>query len=232
MNVSGVNALVTGANRGLGAALVGELLARGAGTVYAAARDPRSVVHDDPRVVPLQLDVTDLASVRAAAARADDVDLVINNAGTSGAGSLLTGDPEHARAEMETNFWGPVAVLRAFAPVLARRGGGTVVTVLSALSWAAAPWAGSYAATKAAAWSLTNGVRVELREQGTHVVGVYLGFMDTDMVAHLDVPKIAAKDVAAQIVDGIVAGADEVLADAPSRGLKQALAGAPAGLEV
>jgi NAD(P)-dependent dehydrogenase (short-subunit alcohol dehydrogenase family) len=232
MNVSGVNALVTGANRGLGAALVGELLARGAGTVYAAARDPRSVVHDDPRVVPLQLDVTDLASVRAAAARADDVDLVINNAGTSGAGSLLTGDPEHARAEMETNFWGPVAVLRAFAPVLARRGGGTAVTVLSALSWAAAPWAGSYAATKAAAWSLTNGVRVELREQGTHVVGVHLGFMDTDMVAHLDVPKIAAKDVAAQIVDGIVAGADEVLADAPSRGLKQALAGAPAGLEV
>jgi NAD(P)-dependent dehydrogenase (short-subunit alcohol dehydrogenase family) len=232
MNVSGVNALVTGANRGLGAALVGELLARGAGTVYAAARDPRSVVHDDPRVVPLQLDVTDLASVRAAAARADDVDLVINNAGTSGAGSLLTGDPEHARAEMETNFWGPVAVLRAFAPVLARRGGGTAVTVLSALSWAAAPWAGSYAATKAAAWSLTNGVRVELREQGTHVVGVHLGFMDTDMVAHLDVPKIAARDVAAQIVDGIVAGADEVLADAPSRGLKQALAGAPAGLEV
>lgn len=232
MNVSGVNALVTGANRGLGAALVEELLARGAGTVYAAARDARSIAHADPRVVPLHLDVTDLASVRAAAARADDVGLVINNAGTSGAGSLLTGDPEHARAEMETNFWGPVAVLRAFAPVLARRGGGTAVTVLSALSWAAAPWAGSYAATKAAAWSFTNGVRVELREQGTHVVGVHLGFMDTDMVAHLDVPKIAAKDVAAQIVDGIVAGADEVLADAPSRGLKQALAGAPAGLEV
>ncbi|WP_018334752.1 SDR family oxidoreductase [Actinomycetospora chiangmaiensis] len=232
MTITGKNALVTGANRGLGAALVDELLARGAGTVYAAARDPRSVAHPDPRVVPLRLDVTDLATIRAAAARADDVDLLINNAGTSGAGSLLTGDPEHARAEMETNFWGPVAVLRAFAPVLARRGGGTVVTVLSALSWAAAPWAGSYAATKAAAWSFTNGVRVELREQGTHVVGVHLGFMDTDMVAHLDVPKIAAPAVAAQIVDGIVAGADEVLADAPSRGLKQALAGAPAGLEV
>lgn len=232
MNLTGANALVTGANRGLGAALVEDLLARGAGTVYAAARDPRSVVHRDPRVVPLRLDVTELATVKAAAARADDVDLVVNNAGVSGAGSLLTGDPERARAEMETNFWGPVAVTRAFAPVLARRGGGTVVTVLSALSWAAAPWAGSYAATKAAAWSFTNGARVELREQGIHVVGVHLGFMDTDMIAHLDVPKIAASDVAAQILDGVVAGADEVLADAPSRGLKQALAGAPAGLEV
>ncbi|GAA4847554.1 SDR family oxidoreductase [Actinomycetospora corticicola] len=232
MNLSGANALVTGANRGLGAALVEELLARGAGTVYAAARDPRSVVHADPRVVPLRLDVTDLATIRDAAARAGDVDLLINNAGLSGAGSLLTGDPEHARAEMETNYWGPVAMVRAFAPVLARRGGGTVVTVLSALSWAAAPWAGSYAATKAAAWSFTNGVRVELREQGTHVVGVHLGFMDTDMVAHLDVPKITASSVAAQIVDGVEAGAEEVLADAPSRGLKQALAGSPAGLEV
>lgn len=232
MIIAGANVLVTGANRGLGAALVEALLARGASTVYAAARDPRGLEHPDPRVVPLRLDVTELATVRAAAERADDVDLVINNAGVGGAGSLLTADPERARAEMETNFWGPVAVTRAFAPVLARRGGGALVTVLSALSWAAMPAAGSYSATKAAAWSFTNTARAELRDQGVQVVGVHLGFMDTDMVAHLDVPKIAAPEVAEAVLDGVESGAEEVLADAPSRGLKEALAGPPQGLEL
>jgi NAD(P)-dependent dehydrogenase (short-subunit alcohol dehydrogenase family) len=232
MILSGANALVTGANRGLGAALVEALLARGAGTVYAAARDPRGLAHKDPRVVPLLLDVTDLASIRAAVQRAGDVDLVVNNAGVGGAGSLLTSDPERARAEMETNYWGPVAVLRAFAPVLARHGGGATVTVLSALAWAATPWAGSYAATKAAAWSFTNSARAELRDQGTQVVGVHLGFMDTDMVAHLDVEKIAASEVAERILDGVESGAEEVLVDAPSHALKEALAGPPKGLEL
>ncbi|WP_226361660.1 SDR family oxidoreductase [Pseudonocardia sp. ICBG1142] len=232
MIVSGANALVTGANRGLGAALVTELLARGAGTIYAATRDPRSLRHEDPRVVPLRLDVTDSVTIHEAAQRAGDVDIVINNAGVSGAGSLLHADPERARAEMETNFWGPVAVTRAFAPVLARRGGGALVTVLSALSWAALPFAGSYAATKAAAWSFTNGARAELRSQGTQVVGVHLGFMDTDMVADLDVAKIAAPEVARAILDGVAAGDEEVLVDDPSRALKAALAGSPAGLEI
>ncbi|GAA4790270.1 SDR family oxidoreductase [Actinomycetospora chlora] len=235
MIISGANALVTGANRGLGAELVEGLLARGAATVYAAAHDPQSLTHPavkDPRVVPLRLDVTDLASVRAAAERAGDVDLVVNNAGVSGSGSLLTGDPERARAEMETNFWGPVSVLRAFAPVLARRGGGTAVTVLSALSWAAMPGAAGYSATKAAAWSLTNTARAELRAQGTQVIGVHLGFMDTDMVAHLDVPKIDAWTVADRILDAVAAGEEEVLVDAPSRALKEALAGPPKGLEI
>jgi NAD(P)-dependent dehydrogenase (short-subunit alcohol dehydrogenase family) len=232
MIIPGSTALVTGANRGLGAALVEGLLARGAATVYAAARDPRQAAHKDPRVVPLRLDVTDLASVRAAAERAGDVDLLVNNAGVSGAGSLLTGDPEHARAVMETNFWGPVSVLRAFAPVLARNGGGTAVTVLSALSWAAMPGAGAYSATKAAAWSLSNTARAELRDQGTQVLGVHLGFMDTEMVAHLDVPKIDPTTVAGRILDAVAAGEDEVLVDAPSRMLKEALAGPPKGLEL
>ena len=150
----------------------------------------------------------------------------------SGAGSLLTADPERARAEMETNYWGPVAMLRAIAPVLARNGGGAAVTVLSALSWAAMPAAGSYSATKAAAWSFTNTARAELRDQGTLVVGVHLGFMDTDMVAHLDVPKVAAVDVADRILDAVAAGEEEVLADGPARALKEALSGPPKGLEI
>jgi NAD(P)-dependent dehydrogenase (short-subunit alcohol dehydrogenase family) len=232
MRIAGSTALVTGAGRGLGAALVEALLARGAATVYAAARDPRSVVHQDPRVVPLRLDVTDPASIRDAVERAGDVDLLINNAGIAGNGSLLSGDPERARAEMETNFWGPVTVLRAFAPVLARNGGGAAVNVLSVLSWLTAPATGSYSASKAAAWSLTGSARAELREQGTQVVGVHLGYMDTDMVAALDVPKIAPADVARQTLDAVEEGAEEVLADIPARQAKVALSGAPAGLEL
>jgi NAD(P)-dependent dehydrogenase (short-subunit alcohol dehydrogenase family) len=232
MRIAGSTALVTGAGRGLGAALVEALLARGAATVYAGARDPGAVAHKDPRVVPLHLDVTDLASIAAAAERARDVDLVINNAGVGGNGSLLTADPERARAEMDTNFWGPVAVTRAFAPVLARNGGGAVVNVLSALSWLTAPGVGSYAASKAAAWSFTGSARAELRGQGTQVIAVHLGYMDTDMVAHLDVPKIAPADVARQTLDAISDGDEEVLADLPTRQAKVALSGAPAGLEL
>jgi NAD(P)-dependent dehydrogenase (short-subunit alcohol dehydrogenase family) len=230
MRIAGSTALVTGAGRGLGAVLVEALLARGAATVYAGARKP--LEHKDPRVVPLRLDVTDPASVRAAVERAGDVDLLVNNAGIAGNGSLLTGDPERARAEMETNFWGPVTVLRAFAPVLARNGGGAAVTVLSALSWLTSPLTGSYSASKAAAWSFTGSARAELRGQGTHVVGVHLGYMDTDMVAHLDVGKIAPSDVAQQILDAVEQGAEEVLADLPSERAKAALSGAPAGLEL
>ena len=139
MRLSGTTALVTDAASGLGAGLVHALLARGAATVYAGARDPRAVAHQDPRVVPLHLDVTEPASVRAAAQRAGDVDLVINDAWLGGNGTLLSGDPEWARAEMETTFWGPVTVLRAFAPVLARNGGGAAVTVLPAPSWPNSP---------------------------------------------------------------------------------------------
>jgi NAD(P)-dependent dehydrogenase (short-subunit alcohol dehydrogenase family) len=232
MRIAGSTALVTGAGRGLGATLVEALLARGAATVYAAARDPRSVIHQDPRVVPLRLDVTDPASIRDAVERAGDVDLLINNAGIAGNGSLLSGDPERARAEMETNFWGPVTVLRAFAPVLARNGGGAAVNVLSVLSWLTAPTTGSYSASKAAAWSLTGSARAELRGQGTQVVGVHLGYMDTDMVAALDVPKIAPADVARQSLDAVEDGAEEVLADLPSERAKMALSGEPAGLEL
>ncbi|MCD2194677.1 SDR family oxidoreductase [Actinomycetospora endophytica] len=232
MRIAGSTALVTGAGRGLGATLVEALLARGAATVYAGARDPRDAENKDPRVIPLRLDVTDPASVRGAAERAGDVDLLINNAGIAGNGSLLTGDPERARAELETNFWGPVTVLRAFAPVLARNGGGAVVNVLSALSWLTSPLTGSYSASKAAAWSFTGSARAELRGQGTQVVGVHLGYMDTDMVAHLDVPKIAPEDVARQTLDAVEDGGEEVLADLPSERAKVALSGKPAGLEL
>lgn len=224
MQIEGTVALVTGANRGLGAAYVQALLDAGAAKVYAAARDPRAVAGDDPRVVALALDVTDPAQVAAAAEQAADVSIVISNAGIGrGTAPLDEGAIEGARAELEVNYFGVLNVARAFAPVLAANGGGALVTMHSALSWIHFPGAGTYAASKAAAWAATNALRVQLRGQGTLVVGVHVGYVDTDMAAHVDAPKSAPADVVAQVLAGIEAGAEEVLADDVSRTVKAAL---------
>lgn len=224
MEIAGSIALVTGANRGLGRVLTTALLERGAKTVYAAARNPESIT--DPRLTPVRLDVTDPASVAAVAERAADATLVINNAGVGSNGSLLTApDLDAARKVLETNFFGPVHVSRAFAPVLGRNGGGALVNVLSVLSWVALPVAADYSAAKAAAWSFTNSARWELRGQGTLVVGVHVGYMDTDMAAHVDGPKVAPEDLARQVLDAVESGQEEVLGDELSRGVKAGLAG-------
>jgi NAD(P)-dependent dehydrogenase (short-subunit alcohol dehydrogenase family) len=225
LQIAGSVALVTGANRGLGRVLAEHLLDRGAKTVYAAARNPDSIT--DPRLTPVALDVTDTAAIAAAAERLTDVTLVVNNAGVSGAGSLLgAADLAGARAEFETNFWGPVLVTRAFAPVLAANGGGALVNVLSVLSWAALPTTGAYSASKAAAWSLTNSARAELRDRNTLVVGVHMGYMDTDMAAHVPGPKLAPADLAGRILDAVEAGREEVLGDELTRQVKAGLSGA------
>ncbi|MEV5147399.1 SDR family oxidoreductase [Streptomyces sp. NPDC052727] len=220
-------ALVTGGSRGLGKALVEELYARGAAKVYATARDPRSVTHPD--AVPLALEVTDPASVAAAAAQAQDVTVLINNAGiTVGAHSFLDAAVEDVRREFETNFYGPLLVTRAFVPVIERNGGGHLLNVHSVLSWIGI--AGSYSATKAALWSQTNTLRLELSARGIGVTGLHVGYVDTDMVAHVDAPKSAPGDVAALALDGIEAGAYEVLADDVSRQVKAGLSGDLAAL--
>ncbi|QIG45186.1 SDR family oxidoreductase [Nocardioides anomalus] len=224
-------ALVTGANRGLGQAIVQELLSRGAAKVYAGARDPRSVDTTDARVVPLRLDVTDPDSVTAAAAAAPDVDLVVNNAGIAETMSVFAADGVEAlRRQLETNAVGPLLVTRAFASTLAAHGGGAVVNILSVLSWFTPPSWSSYAVSKAAAWSVTNATRGELKAQGTQVLGVHVGFLDTDMTAHVDSPKIDPAVLAAQVLDAVAAGADELLADELSRGVKAGLSGDVAAL--
>lgn len=178
----------------------------------------------------LQLDITDPASVAAAAARAQDVDLLVNNAGISTYQNLVTGDLEKIRLEMETHYFGTLGVVRAFAPVLAANGGGAILNVLSVLSWLSYDGANAYSAAKAAEWSLTNGIRLELAGQGTLVTAVHLGTTDTDMVAAWNVPKNDPVDVVRAALDGIEAGQLEVLVDADSIRTKAALAADPAVL--
>jgi NAD(P)-dependent dehydrogenase (short-subunit alcohol dehydrogenase family) len=217
---------VTGANRGLGKAIVEELLRRGAAKVYAGARDPQTVAVNDPRVVAVRLDVTDHDSVYAAATTASDVDLLVNNAGISDGTSVFGPDGvDSLRRQFETNTLGPLQMTRAFAPTLEANGGGAVVNVLSVLSWVTFPSTSAYSASKAAAWSITNASRGELRGQGTQVVGVHVGYLDTDMAAHVDGPKTDPADLARDVLDAVEAGADEVLGDALSRGVKAALSG-------
>lgn len=218
-------ALVTGANRGLGRAFAAALLARGAGKVYAAARDPSTI--DLPGVVPLRLDVTSAADVAAAARSLVDVNLLINNAGIIERGSLLGGDLAALRREMETNFFGTLAMSQSFAPVLAANGGGALVNVLSVLSWVTVPGTAMYSASKAAAWALTNALRQELAAQNTLVTALHVGYMDTDMAAHVLTPKANPADVANQVLDAVRDGREEVLADELSRQVKAGLAADP-----
>lgn len=237
MQIQNSVVLVTGANRGLGRELVRALIARGARKVYAAARDPSTIdiahlgtgiPRSDNAIIPIQLDVTN-ADIGRLATAAPDVSIVINNAGVSRASSLLGTDAiAAAHAELETNVFGPLAITRALAPALARNGGGAVVNILSVLSWLSLPAVATYSLSKSAAWSMTNGLRKELAAQHTSVVAVHIGFMDTDMAAHVTQPKIAPAEVARLILDGIEANAREVLADAISQNVKSALSAAEA----
>ena len=227
MEIKGSVALVTGANRGLGRRFAAQLLERGAAKVYAAARNPESI--DLPGVVPIKLDITDPASVRAAAELAGDVTLLVNNAGSSTGASFLGGSIEDARLEMDTHYFGTLVMAREFAPVLDRNGGGAILNVLSVLSWFTAPRVAAYSAAKAAGLQLTNGLRLELKDQGTQVTALHVGYMDTDMAAHVDGPKADPENVAAQALDGVEKGVFEVVADEVSRRVRAGLSGDLAG---
>lgn len=222
MHIKDAVVLVTGANRGLGRAWASLLLQAGARKVYACARDASSV--DLPGVIPLELDITRPDQVARAAAQCSDVTLLINNAGIVRSGDLLAEDaPARAQEELDTNLFGTLAMCRAFAPVLRANGGGAIVNVLSVLSWISIPGGGTYAASKAATWSMTNGVRHALKAQGTQVVGVHVAFMDTDMTAGVEAPKASPADVVVQAIAAIEAGDEEVLADEPTRQVKRGL---------
>jgi NAD(P)-dependent dehydrogenase (short-subunit alcohol dehydrogenase family) len=226
MKIRDAVAFVTGANRGLGLAFAQELIAAGVRKVYAAARDPKSITLTG--ATPASLDVTKPESVAAAASAFSDVNLLINNAGIClWSGFLSPNAIDVARVEMETNYFGPLLLSRAFAPILKRNGGGTIVNVLSFLSWITIPDAGTYCASKSAVWALTNWLRTGLREQGTHVIGVHPGVMDTEMVSQLTLPKVEPGDVVRQVLRAIEIDRDEVLADEIARQVKAGLSKEP-----
>jgi NAD(P)-dependent dehydrogenase (short-subunit alcohol dehydrogenase family) len=223
MKIHNAVALVTGANRGIGLAFAQELLARGARKVYAAARDPATITQAG--VHALRLDVNKPEDVAAAAALASDVTVVINNAGIAQPGGLLDADSEElARRIFETNFFGMLRVSKAFAPVLKSQGGGAFLNVLSVASWVSGGGLAAYSASKSAAWSLSNALRMELAAQQTQVLGLHMGYVDTDLTRGLEVPKSSPEAIVKRALDGLEAGLDEVLADELTQQVRQGLA--------
>ncbi|QOL14334.1 SDR family oxidoreductase [Dickeya dianthicola] len=227
MNIKDSVALVTGANRGLGAAFVRALLAAGASKVYAAARDPLTIT--EPGVVPVRLDVTSPDDIDALARELGDVDLLVNNAGIGGSGSIL--DPSSIdllRRQFETNALGPLRMTQVFAPVLAARNRSAVINVISALSWATLPGVtGSYSASKAAAWALSNAMRQELKAQGTEVLSLHVAFMDTDMARGVPGDKASPDDIAHMTLAALENGQSELLADEVTQSVHAGLTATP-----
>lgn len=225
MKLHNATVLITGANRGIGLAFAREALARGARKVYAGARDPASVTLRG--VEAIRLDVTKPEDV-AAAARLDDVTVLINNAGIGSFGGFLAeGSIEAARTQLETNYFGPLRTSLAFAPVLAANGGGAILNVLSIASWISTPLLAVYGSTKSAAWSLTNGLRHELRAQRTQVLGMHMGFVDTDLTRGIDLAKSTPEAVVHEALDALERGDEEVLADDITRQVKPGLSAQP-----
>ena len=225
MNIQNAVVLITGANRGIGLAFARELLARGARKVYAAARDPATVTL--PGVQALRLDVTQPEEIAAAAQLATDVTLVINNAGIAQPGGFLSPDSDAVtRRIFETNFFGVLNMSQAFAPVLKTNGGGALLNVLSVASWVNGGELAAYSASKSAAWSLTNALRHELAGQKTQVLGLHMAYVDTDLTRGFEVPKSSAETIVQRALDGLEAGADEVLADVLTEQVRQGLTAA------
>jgi NAD(P)-dependent dehydrogenase (short-subunit alcohol dehydrogenase family) len=221
MSLAHAVVLVTGANRGIGLAFAREALARGA-RVYAGARNVANV--QVPGVQPIRLDVTQPQDVLRAAHECGDVTHLINNAGVAATGGFLAdAELQSTRRQLETNFFGPMRMAQAFAPVLARNGGGAILNVLSIATWINRPLLGAYGASKSAAWALTNGLRHELRAQGTLVSALHMGFVDTDLTRGIDQPKSTPEAIVRHALDAMDAGVEEILADEATRQVKQSL---------
>jgi NAD(P)-dependent dehydrogenase (short-subunit alcohol dehydrogenase family) len=223
MNIAGSVVFVTGASRGLGLAFAKVALAKGASKVYAGVRKVEGF--DVPGIIPVQIDVTDEASVAAAAAQCQDTTVLVNNAGIGIVqdAALASNMIELSRHLMDTNTFGIVRTAQAFAPILSRNGGGALINVLSDVTWLSVPMLAAYAASKSAAWSVTNALRLELHGQNTQVVAVHVGFVDTDLVKGFDVPKTDPQVVAQVVLEAMNSGSLEVLVDEGTRFIKSTL---------
>jgi NAD(P)-dependent dehydrogenase (short-subunit alcohol dehydrogenase family) len=203
------------------------LLSRGA-TVYAGARDPDTV--NLVGAIPIALDIADPAAVAAVAEETGGIDLLVNNAGSSTGADLLDGDLDALRLEMDTHFFGTLSVVRAFVPKMSAHGGGSILNVLSALSWISLPEIGAYCAAKSAEWSMTNALRVQLAVHDIRVAGLHVGYMDTDMAANVTGPKSDPAAVARIAIDGLEQDLYEIVVDDVSRHVQASLAGGVASL--
>ncbi|MHC2461485.1 SDR family oxidoreductase [Bradyrhizobium embrapense] len=224
MDIKNATVFITGANRGLGLAFAREARRRGAAKVYAGMR--KTDGFNEPGIIPVKIDLTDPASIAAAAALAADTTILINNAGIAAlVDGPLSADVAAQSARMfDTNYYGVVRVTRAFEPILSTRQNAAIINVLSDIVWLPRPILTPYAASKAAAWSYTNQLRFHLRERGVQVLGLHVGFVDTDLTNGIDVPKASPEDVVRQTYDALVAGKSEVMADKGTAALKSTLA--------
>ena len=226
--IEGKVILITGANRGIGKALASKALELGAKKVYATARDESKLAEvmalDSDRVVTLTLDVTNQEQVSAAAHAASDVEIVINNAGMGTGAQLMADDVvEKSKLEMDANFYGPMRMGVAFAPILKANGGGAIANVLSVAGLVNFPFAPTYSTSKAAGHSLTQGQRAVLAGQNTLVCGIYPGPIDTDMTAGMTVEKGSTEEVAVAVFEGLAQGTEEIFTDNMARGLAQGM---------
>jgi NAD(P)-dependent dehydrogenase (short-subunit alcohol dehydrogenase family) len=217
MQIENSTVLITGANRGIGLAFAKAFLVRGAKKVYAGSRDPSKM--NLAGVTPIKLEVNSSADVQAAAQLAQDVTIVVNNAGIANFGSFKA----MLRNHLETNVLGPLRISRAFAPVLAQNGGGALINVASIASWITSPKLANYAVSKSALWSLSNGLRNDLRGQGTQVLTLHMGFVDTDLTKGIDMPKSTPEAIVERTLQALEAGAHEVLADEMTQQVKASL---------
>ncbi|MEI9987239.1 MAG: SDR family oxidoreductase [Aliidongia sp.] len=230
MEIEGCVALVTGANRGLAGPIAKPCSRPVRPRFMPGARDPSAIT--DPRLVPVRLDVTSPAEIAAATERCDDLTVLINNAGAMLLSPMLAEGSEAAlRRELEVNVFGVLGMIRAFAPILGRNGGGAIANVLSVVSWFTAPFNATYCASKHAALAVTDGARIQLREQGIQVLGIYAGFIDTDMAASVAETKTSPRQVADRTLDGIRRRLDHVRTDDSAEAIWQALKTDPAQFE-
>ncbi|KAB0664301.1 SDR family oxidoreductase [Oryzomonas japonica] len=232
MKLENKTILVTGSNRGIGKALVAALLKHPVTRIYAAARKTEDIpAFGDSRVVPLKLDITDLDLVQQAVGLAQDVDVLINNAGVAAFSSVVTGDPDALKHDLEVNYLGTLNMVRAFAPVLEKKGGGAIANVISVLGLASMSAVGGYSASKAALFSATQAMRGELKAKGIFVHGIFPGPIDTDMSRDFDMPKASTQETAENIVKGILADQEDIFPDPMSAQVGELWAKDPKGLE-
>lgn len=222
---------VTGANRGIGKAIVEALLKQPVKKIYAAARDSKSLTFADKRVVAVALDITNRKQIEAAAALANDSDILINNAGALSFAGVVTGDLKELTRDMEVNYFGTLSMVNAFAPVIAAKGSGAIANVISIVGLASMAGIGGYSASKAALFSATQAMRAELKAKNISVHGIFPGPIDTDMAKEFTVEKTSAAVTAENIIAGIIADQEDIFPDPTSANLSELWAKDPKGLE-